>query len=111
MIVFCRYDQRFVYRWQVVGVLLGSLMSDLSNKPVIFLAFANDRDDTVGYLRNLPDETRRLREALESAEQAGLCEVVVRSNSTAGDIFKVFQDPRYRKRQKYHWLVRQVRHQ
>jgi len=69
-----------------------------SNRPVIFLAFANDRDDSVGYLRNLPDEKRRLREVLRSAEQAGLCEVVVRSNSTADDIFKVFQDPKYRNR-------------
>ncbi len=67
-------------------------------RPVIFLAFANDRDDTVGYLRNLPDEARRLREVLEAAERAGLCEVVVRTNSTAGDLFKVFQDPRYRNR-------------
>lgn len=73
-------------------------MADTTNKPVIFLAFANDRDDTVGYLRNLPDETRRLRAALESAEQAGLCEVVIRSNSTAADIFKVFQDRKYRNR-------------
>lgn len=69
-----------------------------SEKPVIFLAFANDRDNTVGYLRNLPDEARRIRAALERAEQAELCEVVVRSNSTAQDIFKVFQDPKYRNR-------------
>ena len=69
-----------------------------THKPVIFLAFANDRDDNVGYLRNLPDEARRLRDVLEVAAQAGLCEVVVRSNSTAGDIFKVFQDPKYRNR-------------
>jgi hypothetical protein len=73
-------------------------MADTTNKPVIFLAFANDRDDTIGYLRNLPDEARRLRDVLEPAEQAGLCEVVVRSNSTAADIFKVFQDPRFRNR-------------
>ena len=73
-------------------------MADATNKPVIFLAFANDRDDNVGYLRNLPNEARRLRDALDSAEQAGLCEVVVRSNSTATDIFKVFQDPKYRNR-------------
>ena len=66
--------------------------------PVIFLSFANDRDDSVSYLRNLPDETRRLRDVLERAENAGLCEVVVRTNSTAEDIFKVFQDPRYRNR-------------
>ncbi|MCL4203294.1 MAG: CHAT domain-containing protein [Pirellulaceae bacterium] len=73
-------------------------MTDKTNKPVIFLAFANDRDDTVGYLRNLPDEARRVRAILESAEQAGLCEVVVRSNSTAGDIFNVFQNPKFRNR-------------
>jgi hypothetical protein len=73
-------------------------MEITAKKPVIFLAFANDRDDTVGYLRNLPDEARRLREVLERAEQAGLCEVVVRTNSTAGDIFKVFQDPKCRNR-------------
>jgi len=35
---------------------------------------------------------------LEPAEQAGLCEVVVRKNCKAGDIFKVFQDPKYRNR-------------
>lgn len=76
----------------------GSLMADATNKPVIFLAFANDRDDSVGYLRNLPDEARRLSDVLQPAEQAGLCEVVVKQNSTAGDIFKVFQDPKYRNR-------------
>ena len=73
-------------------------MADTSNKPVIFLAFANDRDETVGYLRNLPDEARRLRAAFEPAEQAGLCEVISRQNCTASDIFKVFQDSRYRNR-------------
>ncbi len=73
-------------------------MHDTTNNPIIFLAFANDRDDTVGYLRNLPDEARQLRETLETAERAGLCEVVVRSNCTADDIFRVFQDDRYRNR-------------
>ena len=67
-------------------------------KPVIFLAFANDRDDTVSYLRDLPNETRKLREILETAEGNKLCEVVVRSNCTADDIFKVFQDSKFRDR-------------
>lgn len=67
-------------------------------KPVILLAFANDRDNTIGYLRNLPDEARQLRDILEAAEQSGLCEVEVRTDCTAGDIFKVFQDPRFRTR-------------
>lgn len=73
-------------------------MSDTDHKPIIFLAFANDRDDAVGYLRNLPEEARRLCEVLDTAEKAGLCEVVVRSNRTSDNIFKVFQDSRYRNR-------------
>ena len=74
-------------------------MSDTTQKPVIFLAFANDRDDEVGgYLRNLSDEARRLSDLLKPAERDGLCEVVVKQNSTAGDIFNVFLDPRYRNR-------------
>lgn len=68
------------------------------NKPVIFLAFANDRDDQVRYLRNLPEEARQLREAFQRAEHAGLCEVVIRQNCTARDIFQVFQDESYRNR-------------
>jgi hypothetical protein len=69
-------------------------------KPVIFLAFANDRCDADAsrYLRNLPEEARRLRQALACAEQAGLCEVVVRQNATAADVLDVFQDPRHRDR-------------
>jgi hypothetical protein len=31
---------------------------------MIFLAFANDRSDGVGYLRNLPDEARRGQRAI-----------------------------------------------
>lgn len=73
-------------------------MADTTPRPVIILAFANDRDNTIGYLRNLPVEAGRLREVLEPAERAGLCEVVLLQNCTAADIFKVFQDPRYRNR-------------
>ena len=73
-------------------------MGTTTSKPVIFLAFANDRCDTVGYLRNLPEEARLLREVLEVAEKAGLSEVVLLQNCTAGDIFKVFQDSRCRNR-------------
>jgi len=51
-------------------------MPTQNKKPIIFLAFANVRDDTVPYLRNLPDEQRQIREALEKARIAGLCEIV-----------------------------------
>lgn len=67
-------------------------------KPVILLTFANDRLEGVGYLRNLPEEARRLRAAVEPAESAGLCELVVRQNATAADILDALQDRRYRDR-------------
>ena len=73
-------------------------MSTTNNTPVIFLAFSNDRQNPHGYLDCLPEEARQLRDVLESAEKAGLCEIVVRTNSTATDVFKVFQDSRYRNR-------------
>ncbi|TWT55540.1 nSTAND1 domain-containing NTPase [Allorhodopirellula solitaria] len=71
-------------------------MTDKTNKPVIFLAFANDRNGTVGQPLNLPEEERRVRETLEAAQ--GLCEFVARSHCTADDIFKVLQNARYRDR-------------
>ncbi len=67
-------------------------------KPVIFLAFANDRANGARYLRNLPLEHDQLREALRPAEQLGLCEVVERANASIKHLFDVFQDRRYRDR-------------
>jgi hypothetical protein len=67
-------------------------------KPVIFLAFANDREDHARYLRNIPQEHRQLREALAGAEREGICEVVERANVSISDLFDVFQDKRYRNR-------------
>ncbi len=68
------------------------------NKPLIFLDFANDRSDGLRYLRNLPQEARLLQDALRPAEQAGLCEVVLRQNVTLDQVLDVFQDARYRHR-------------
>ena len=73
-------------------------MASRTPKPVVFLAFANDRADETRYLRNLPEELRRIRERLEPIEEQGLCEVVVRTNATVSDILDVFQDKRYRNR-------------
>jgi len=64
-----------------------------NQKPVIFLAFANDRER---YLYNLKLEQRGIREVLRRAEEAGLCEVVYENNTTIGDILDVFQ--KYRDR-------------
>ncbi|MGB0524349.1 MAG: AAA family ATPase [Flammeovirgaceae bacterium] len=69
-----------------------------TNRPVIFLAFANDRVDDAAYLRNLPKELDGIRKALYRAQEAGLCEVVERANVTVENILNVFQDARYRNR-------------
>ena len=44
------------------------------DKPIIFMAFANDRDDRTSYLRNLAEEARQSERVLEPAEQRGLCQ-------------------------------------
>ncbi|KAA0231894.1 CHAT domain-containing protein [candidate division KSB1 bacterium] len=64
----------------------------LSDKPVIFLAFAQDRVEGGAYLRNLPTELDGIRKALQKARQAGLCEIVERSNTTVENILDVFQE-------------------
>lgn len=73
-------------------------MSDALPRPVVFLAFANDRADRARYLRNLPEEMRQLRALFDAPAVAGLCELVVRSNATLPDILDVLQDERYRDR-------------
>jgi len=62
-------------------------------KPVIFLAFANDRE---GFLHNLGVEQRKISDALDKASAAGLCEVVQKSSVTVKTIFNVFQQYRNR---------------
>ncbi|MCB0289116.1 MAG: DUF1566 domain-containing protein [Calditrichaeota bacterium] len=66
-----------------------------NQKPVIFLAFANDLD--AGYLYRLKEEKRQLEEALTPVQDI-LCEVVVKYPAALRDILKVFQDRRFRDR-------------
>jgi len=61
------------------------------SKPVIFIAFANDKVDYTRYLRNLPIEHNGLRDAILDAQQAGLCELVERANVTIDQMLDVFQ--------------------
>jgi WD40 repeat protein len=63
-----------------------------TNKPVIFLAFAQDRVEGGAYLRNLPIELDGIRKALQEARKAGLCDVIERSNTTVENILDVFQE-------------------
>lgn len=70
----------------------------MPDKPIIFLAFANDKVDNARYLRNLPMEMSGIRKSLYEAEDAELCEVVERANVTIEDILDIFQDNRYKDR-------------
>jgi hypothetical protein len=70
----------------------------VSKLPVVFLTFANARQDEAHYLRNLPEEERLVRAAMAAAEVAGLCEVVDRANATLAEVLDIFQDARYRDR-------------
>jgi WD40 repeat protein len=70
----------------------------LKQKPVVFLAFANDLVDGAAYLRNLATELRGIRKALKEAKNEGLCEVVELSNAAIEDILDVFQDDTYKNR-------------
>jgi WD40 repeat protein len=75
-------------------------MSEKNNKPVIFLAFANEQggEGHQGYLRKLPEEVRHLEEILERAEDRGLCELVIKTNATLEQILEIFQSAEYRDR-------------
>ncbi|GEM_PF-2916298 len=57
-------------------------------KPVIFLAFANDKTDESRYLRNLSDELHELREVLDKTN----CKIIERANVRIKDIFDVFRE-------------------
>lgn len=69
-----------------------------SRLPIVLLISANDRINPDKHLRNLSEEINRIRDALQAAERAGLCDVLVESNASVDRIFSVFQDPRYRDR-------------
>ena len=66
--------------------------------PVVFLTFANDKEDDALYLHNLPKKLHQIRTALDKAQKAGLCEVIERTAATVNDIFDTFQDPCYKDR-------------
>ncbi|MCI4668593.1 MAG: CHAT domain-containing protein [Bacteroidia bacterium] len=58
-------------------------------EPVFLLAYANDRSDPERYLRNLVDEVRAVRTALEDKISPPY-RIEVRPNATLDDIIKVF---------------------
>lgn len=81
-------------------VMTGAAVNPTSEytRPVILLAFANDRIPGGRYLPAVATEARILREILDGVDQQGLCELVIRNPARARDIVDTFQDPRYRNR-------------
>ena len=73
-------------------------MREQNTLPILFLAFANDRQADGTYLRNLGQEAEQLREVLASAEKAGLCQVETRTSVSAEGILKRFNDPTHKGR-------------
>ena len=75
-------------------------MSGKNNKPVIFLAFANEQggEGNQGYLRKLPEELRHLEGILDQAQQKGLCELKIKTNATLEQVLDVFQSTEFRDR-------------
>jgi len=67
-------------------------------KPIIFLAFANDKADYTRYLRNLGKEQETIEDLLTTIEKQGFCEVKTVYNATFKKIADVFQDKRFRDR-------------
>ena len=61
----------------------------MAELPIIVLAFANEQEGR-RYLRDLPEELRRLQDILKDAEDNGLCRLEVRSNATHDQILAVF---------------------
>jgi len=65
----------------------------MAELPIIVLAFANEQEGR-HYLRDLPEELRRLQGILQDAEHNGLCRLELLPNATLDQIFDVFT--RYR---------------
>ncbi len=71
----------------------GNTLIGSDEKPIIFLAFANEHDNRVpqAYLRHLPQEVQGLRQALRKAEEKDLCQLEVLPNATLSEIRDVFR--------------------
>lgn len=64
-------------------------MPQESFKPVLFLAYANDRIDPQRYLRYIVDEVHFIRDLMQGQAAQGY-EIVVRDQASIDDLFQVF---------------------
>ncbi len=61
----------------------------MAELPIVVLAFANEQEGR-RYLRDLPEELRRLQDILMEAERNGLCRLELLPNASLDQIFDVF---------------------
>lgn len=73
------------------------MAAELSQIPVIFLAFANELTEK-GFLRGLTREMKYIMRALEPAVQEGRCHLKILPAATQEEITEVFQDAFYQDR-------------
>lgn len=66
------------------------------HRPILFLAFANDRADAPEHLRNLAEESRRLRRTLKATPYADTYTVEHEDHAKLDDILDCFQQYRSR---------------
>lgn len=66
--------------------------------PLVLFGFANDRQNDARYLRNLPEEIRRIRAKLRPIVEAGAVELDLRPNVTHTELFDVLQSSASRER-------------
>jgi hypothetical protein len=65
-----------------------------TTKPVLLFAFANDWRENGRYLRNLAEEFREIRLALDRSVEGGLCSLVDLPNATQEEVFEKLLDAR-----------------
>ena len=75
------------------GPIASAETEPIIRRPVVLLAFANDREEGGRYLRNLSEEARQLRARFEAVDPA--IDLEVRQNATLNDVMEVFGKHRH----------------
>lgn len=66
-----------------------------SRTPTLLFAYSNDRRHDGSYLRNIPEERRKICSALEAASKRSQCDVVDLPNATYNEIIRSLLDERH----------------
>ncbi|MBK8471585.1 MAG: TIR domain-containing protein [Sphingobacteriales bacterium] len=70
----------------------------MNTKPLLYLAFANDRSGNESFLSKLKEERHAIPKALQRATDQGWCDTHVEPDATADDLFADFNNAELRSR-------------